>query len=257
MSEQAYLQDLEDTSYLLTNLVVGTVSLGAGLAKLGISLTKHPKTNVLERLRVRRTNLERDNHTRQTEPNRIVNARYAELERQGHGPQRHDGDVTRQMLEDRVLKGIDPMVHTDPIKAAQVRSKPTRYASRIISRHDYVTAERTVRRSSEYAQARDLALEWLTEPTRDSTRHSVGKWQVDGTGEFSVRLPITDVLGPDSTTRIEGLARIGSAKNPKGVRVIDFSEGEIVAIYRFPRDQTNNITSGEPILVTLFPKGIR
>ena len=39
----------------------------------------------------------------------LIASRFAELEAEGHGPERHEGAATRQMLEDRVLHGIDPI----------------------------------------------------------------------------------------------------------------------------------------------------
>jgi hypothetical protein len=196
-------------------------------------------------------------NTRRREVMQIVNQRYADLFDHGHGPQSHDGDVTRQMLIDRVMRNEDPMIHTDPVQASQVFHTPTRNASRIIDREDYVAAEAFVRRSPDYDQARNLALEWLTDPSRGRRMQQVGNIEIDGEGRFSVRLPIDDVLGAASVQRFEGVARVGSAKNQQGYVGIDFENGFIIAVYRFPRDRNGELVAGEPGLVTLFPEAQR
>lgn len=44
-----------------------------------------------------------------TLPMRYYRRRLAELARQGHGPQRHEGDVTEAQLWNRAYHGLDPM----------------------------------------------------------------------------------------------------------------------------------------------------
>ena len=77
---------------------------------------------------------------------------------QGHGPQRLEGAVTRQMLIDRVLLGIDPMTGTrmDGERTGRLHIVP-RTASRIASEADCVAAESYIRRTVEFRDARDLA----------------------------------------------------------------------------------------------------
>jgi len=64
-------------------------------------------------------------------------------------------------------------------------------------------------------QARDLALEWLTDPSRGRRMQQVGNIEINGEGRFPVKLPIDDVLGSDAALRVEGVARVGSVKNPQ------------------------------------------
>ena len=161
------------------------------------------------------------------------------------------------MLIDRVMRNEDPMIHTDPVQPSQIFHAPTRNASRIIEREDYVAAEAFVRRSPDYDQARNLALEWLTDPSRGRLMQQVGNIEINGEGRFSVRLPIDDVLGADSVQRVEGVARVGSAKNPQGFVDIDFENGSIVAVYEFPRGLNGELLATEPALVTLFPEAQR
>lgn len=184
-------------------------------------------------------------NTRRREVMQIVNQRYADLFDQGHGPQRHDGDVTRQMLIDRVMRNEDLMIHTDPVQASQVVHTPTRYASRIIEREDYVAALAFMRRSPDYDQARNLALEWLADPSRGRLMQQVGNIEINGEGRFSVRLPIDGFWGS------------GSAKNPQGDVDIDFENGFIVAVYEFSRDLNGELVATEPALFTLRPEAQR
>jgi len=232
VSERVYLQDVEDISYLRTNLAAGVISLSAGLAKLGISLTKRSAGTVVARMRTRRIGLEKDNRTRQAELNRIINARYAELERQGHGPQRHDGDVTRQMLEDRVLLGIDPMTGTTTDALNGKRHRKIRFATRIISKDDFVSAESAIRKSPEYRAARETAL------------HGLGPKKTS----FTVIVMIEDALGSLYASKVEDVRRLGSVKNSTGIENIDFDRGLVKAVFDLS-------VNGEPRLVTLFPIG--
>lgn len=120
-----------------------------------------------------------------------------------------------------------------------------------------MAAEAFVRRSPDYDQARTLALEWLTDPSRDDQMRQVGNIEINGDGRFSVRLPIDDVLGAGSAQRVEGVARVGSAKYPQRHVDIDFENGSIVAVYEFPRDLNGELLATEPALVTLFPEAQR
>jgi len=72
----------------------------------------------------------------------------------------------------------------------------------------------------------------------------------DGNGRqrFEVVLPIEDVLGSEYANAVEGVSRIGSFKNPQGVAPIDFTGGQVKAVYELT-------PGGEPSLVTLFPIG--
>ena len=79
--------------------------------------------------------------------------------------------------------------------------------------------------------------------------------RIDGEGAFQIRFPIEEILGPNFAARVEGVARIGSARNPQGTQNIDFLNGGIIAVFEFPRDQNGNVISREPYLVTLFPEG--
>ncbi|MCK8482975.1 hypothetical protein MUY21_02910 [Aliiroseovarius sp. S2029] len=170
--------------------------------------------------------------TRRRTVNALVASRFAELEAQGHGPHRHEGAVTRQMLEDRVLRGLNPMTgnRTDGVTGGI--HPLSRRATRITSEADFVAADAFIRRSSEYRSSRDAVFSLF------------GR----GRPRFEVVLPIEDVLGPDYTSAVEGLKRLGSFNNPQGIVPIDFNGGQVKAVYELTPD-------GEPVLVTLFPIG--
>jgi len=102
----------------------------------------------------------------------------------------------------------------------------------IKSEADFVSIEAIMRRSPEYRAARDAALH---DPNVDPPR-------------FTVKMPIEDVLGRDYAFKVEGVRRIGRAKNPAGVANVNFDQGFVKAIFDLNPD-------GEPRLVTLYPEG--
>lgn len=102
----------------------------------------------------------------------------------------------------------------------------------IKSEADFVSTEAIMRRSPEYRAARDFALH---DPYYNRSI-------------FEVKLPIEDVLGKDYASKVEGLRRLGSRKNPQGVVKVDFDNGFVVAAFRLSSD-------GEPTLYTLYPVG--
>ncbi|MEM9627699.1 MAG: hypothetical protein AAGA21_15795 [Pseudomonadota bacterium] len=156
-----------------------------------------------------------------------VAQRYDDLKSQGHGPQRHGPNVTTQQLEDRVLKGHDPMTGgtTDGVTGGTHRQERT--ATRIKSAEDFVAAEGKVRGSQEYRDAKDAALE-SDDPT------------------FKVRIPLDQALGEGYADKVEGRTRIGSKGNPEGTKPTDLENGDMIAAYRFKPDS-------EPQLITMYP----
>lgn len=126
-------------------------------AKLGIKLTRLRPPAALNVLRAGRTRLDSMIYTRRREVDALIGKCFAELEAQVHGPQRHEEAETRQMLEDRVLHGIDPMAGTatDGVMGRRHRRPPV--ASRITSEASFVGADSLIRRSPEYRAARETA----------------------------------------------------------------------------------------------------
>ena len=158
--------------------------------------------------------------------------RYNELDAQGHAVSRHGAHVTEQMLEDRAVHGIDPITGT---RVDGVRSTPTntiehtapRTATSVTSVDAFVTAERNIRSSQQYRDARDAAI-------------------VDGRTDFRVDVPLDDVLGPNHVDHVQGVTRVGSAKNPQGSVPADLTNGNMRGVFEF-----NSGT--EPGLVTMHP----
>lgn len=174
-------------------------------------------------------------NTRRREVDALVASRFAALEAQGHGPQRHEGAVTRQMLEDRVLRGIDPITGTTTDGVTGGTHNTVRSATRITNEADFVAAEALIRRSPDYRAARDEAMSRMGQLPKTT---------------FEVSVPIEDVLGTDFQNAVEGVRRLGSVKNPTGIQTVDFDGGTVAAIFEL-------LPSGEPILVTMFPTGAR
>ena len=132
-SEEALLRAYEDLAYLDASVLLGGTAFTAGAAKLGINLTRLRPTAALNALRASRTRLDDMINTRRREVDALVASRFAELEAQGHGPQRHEGAVTRQMLKDRVMRGFDPMTGSRRDGVTGRRHNRPTIASRITS----------------------------------------------------------------------------------------------------------------------------
>ncbi len=158
---------------------------------------------------------------------RLDRAFLDDLKDEGHGPQRHEGDVTPEQLVDRCVSGHDPMTGdtTDGVHGGVHRY--SRHATRFKDPGDYVDAEETIRGKQAYTD--EMAEAKRTNDTR-----------------FSVELPLKDVLGDDYKTKLEGKSRIGSAKNPQGSQDTDFTDGTITAVYDID-------ANGDTVLVTMYP----
>lgn len=227
-SEEALLRAYEDVAYLDASVLLGGTAFTAGAAKLGINLTRLRPTAALNALRAGRIRLDDMINTRRREVDALVASRFVELEAQGHGPQRHEGAVTRQMLEDRVMRGFDPMTGSRRDGVTGRRHNRPTIASRITSEASFVGADSIIRRSPEYHAAREAA---LFDPNFRE-------------GHFAVVLPIEDVLGRDYLSQVEGVRRVKGSSLPAQV---DFQGGAVRAVYRINPD-------GEPDLITLFPE---
>jgi hypothetical protein len=231
--ENDLLKAYYDVTYMDASTLVGATAFASVASRLGLNLTRLRPRAALISLRSATARLDEWVALRRTTVNSYVARRFSELTAQGHGPQRHEGSVTRQMLIDRVLRGIDPMTGTRVDAVTGRLHLPVRTATRIINETDFVAAETFIRRSAAYSFARDEAIARIGQ--RRITR-------------FEVSLPIEDVLGPDFASSVEGVRRLGSAQNPSGVSPIDFGGGRVVAVFEIGLD-------GEPALVTMYPLG--
>lgn len=224
-SEEALLKAYHDVAYLDAATTLGGVALTTTLARLGVGVARLSPRAAMVGLRSAALRFDGMIAMRSATVDRFVARRFTELAAQGHGPQRHEGAVTRQMLIDRVLHGIDPMTGTraDGVTGRLHRAPPI--ASRITSPEAFVAAESFVRRTPEYRAARDAA---LFEPAYQR-------------GSFLVVMPLEDVLGPDYLRFVEGV-RIASG----GVINADFEGGNLLAVF-------HHVSGSEPALVTMYP----
>ena len=231
-SEEALLRAYEDVAYLDASVLLGGTAFTVGAAKLGVNLTRLRPSAALNALRAGRARLDNMINSRRREVDAFVANRFAELEAQGHGPQRHEGAVTRQMLEDRVMLGHDPMTRdrTDGVHTGRDHRVPE-IASRIASEADYVAADAIIRRNPNFASELNLAASRPVKPVR----------------RFRVEVPIEDALGPDFARRVEGVERDGDfgASNAYPVEV-DFQGGTVIAVYTLRPD-------GSVDLYTMYP----
>lgn len=231
-SEDALLRAYEDVAYLDASVLLGGTAFTAGAAKLGINLTRLRPTAALNALRAGRTRFDDMLNTRRREVDALVARRFAELEAQGHGPQRHEGAVTRQMLEDRVMRGFDPMTgsRSDGVHVGR-EHRPPEVASRIVSEADYVAVDAIIQRTPDFTDALNAASARPVKPVR----------------RFRVEIPIEDALGPDFARRVEGVERIGDFGD-SGSRLVDvnFEGGTVIAVYTLRPD-------GSVDLYTLYP----
>lgn len=138
------------------------------------------------------------------------------------------------MLEDRVLRGIDPMTGTRVDGETGGRHRAPRAASRFTTPEAYVAAEAFVRSSPDYRAARDAAL--FDSDYRD--------------GYFEVALPIEDALGRNMLGAVEGVVRVGPRNGPEPIATMDFEGGLVIARFRIA-------ANGEPRLITMLPVGRR
>jgi SPP1 gp7 family putative phage head morphogenesis protein len=223
--EDDLLTAYHDVAYMDASTLVGATAFASVASRLGLNLTRLRPRAALVALRSATARLDELVALRRTTVSSYVARRFAELTAQGHGPQRHEGSVTRQMLIDRVLRGIDPMTGTrvDGVTGRPHRAPPI--ASRITSPETFVAAESYLRRTPEYRAARDAA---LFEPAYRR-------------GSFLVVVPLENALGPDYLRFVEGVRIDGG-----GAVVVDFDHGTLMAIFR-------HIPGGEPVLVTMYP----
>jgi hypothetical protein len=141
-----------------------------------------------------------------------VARRLRELEAEGHGPQRHEGQVTDQQLRGRVLHGHDP-AQQGPDKTIDAvtggRHERPRIASRFDTPEAMVTADDALRASDAFARTAELA-------------------QARGRESMWIRLPLANALQPELRAQVTGVERIGTGEHP-AVRPVDFSDGWIQA----------------------------
>jgi len=154
--------------------------------------------------------------------------RMRELAEEGHGPQRHEGEVTQKQLELRSTKGYDPMTGTTKDAITGQTHKYGKDSSKVKSPEAYVKAENHIRNSPEFKK-------------EISRANGVGD-----TKTKPIDIPLKDIYGPGYKNEVSGATRIGSKKNPQGTSLTNFQDGTMRAIYK--KD-----TNGNWKLLTMYP----
>jgi hypothetical protein len=221
-------------AYLDASVTLGATALTTVASRLGIGVARLRSRDAIVAVRTAAARYDGMLGMRRVSVATFVSRRFADLSTQGHGPQRHEGAVTRAMLEARVLRGIDPMTGTRVDGETGGRHRATNAASRFTTPEAFVAAETYVRSSPKYRAAREAA---LFDP-------------VYRRGFFEVAIPIEDALGRDMMTAVEGVIRIGPRIGPNPLAAMNFDDGLVIAQFRVAAD-------GEPRLITMFPVGRR
>jgi SPP1 gp7 family putative phage head morphogenesis protein len=232
--EDALLSAYRQVAYLDASVTLGAAALTTVSARLGIGVARLRPRDAIVAVRTAAARYDGMLGMRRATVVTYVSRRFADLSTQGHGPQRHEGAVTRAMLEARVLRGIDPMTGTRVDGETGGRHRATNAASRFTTPEAFVAAETYVRSSPKYRAAREAA---LFDP-------------VYRRGFFEVAIPIEDALGRDMMTAVEGVIRIGPRIGPNPLAAMNFDDGLVIAQFRVAAD-------GEPRLITMFPVGRR
>ncbi|MFA5983578.1 MAG: hypothetical protein WC782_06150 [Methylococcaceae bacterium] len=161
---------------------------------------------------------------------KLVKEKINDLKLQGHGPQRHEGDVTEQQLKDRVMHGKDPMTGTTTDAVTGETHKYSKNATKIKSEEDYVNGESHLRNSDEF-------------------KTKVKDAETSGQGRILVEnQKLEEIYGSNYKDKVSGQTRIGSKNNPTGVTPTDFDNGSMVGVYT----KSNKTRQWE--LTTMYPE---
>ncbi|EPX79304.1 hypothetical protein [Litoreibacter arenae] len=158
---------------------------------------------------------------------RYYRGKLDDLARQGHGPQRHEGDVTDKALFDRVYRGKDP---------ATGRMHPRDRRGRIRGVGKHSTKFHT---PADYVRAYEKALK---HPDFKSFK---GNSALD---RQQVEIPMSDIFGPNFQARVRGFTRASgrTGRQPTVVRTVFSANAKVVV--RFKRE--NGIIK----LITMYPE---
>ena len=230
--EDALLSAYRQVAHLDASVTLGAAALTTVASRLGIGVARLRPRDSIVALRTAAARYDGILGMRRATVVTYVSQRFADLSTQGHGPQRHEGAVTRQMLEDRVLRGIDPMTGTRVDGETGGRHRAPRAASRFTTPEAFVAAETYVRSTPEYRAAREAA---LFDPVYQR-------------GSFEIVVPINDALGRDMLSAVEGVTRIGPRSAAEPLAAMSFDGGLVIARFRIAAD-------GEPRLITMLPVG--
>jgi SPP1 gp7 family putative phage head morphogenesis protein len=156
--EQSLLRAYRQVAYLDASVTLGATALTTVASRLGIGVARLRPRDAIVVLRTAAARYDGMIGMRRATVVSYVSRRFPDLSTQGHGPQRHEGAVTRAMLEARVLRGIDPMTGTRIDGETGRPHVAVSSASRFTTPEVFVAAESYIRRSSGYRAVRDAAL---------------------------------------------------------------------------------------------------
>ena len=161
---------------------------------------------------------------------RKIADRMRKLTAQGHGPQRHEGQVTKQQLEDRAVKGYDPMTGSTTDGVTGATHKYGKNATKINTPEAYVKGETHLRESPEFKTKADAA-------------------KANGDTRFAVKeSKLEDIYGPGYKDNVTGKTRQGSKNNPTGATDTDFTDGTMTGAY------VKDPATGQWNLTTMYPE---
>lgn len=146
-----------------------------------------------------------------------VDRRYAEMMKDGHGPQRHEGQITEDGLKGR-LHGIDPETGTTTDKYTGKKHKCGDNATKVTTVEKYVVAESRVRMNPEFKSRLQ---------------------KNPNAASMVVPVPLNEALGDDYKSHILGFEK-GSLNKT------DFTDGRMIAIFE-------KNSSGRLALKTMYP----
>jgi hypothetical protein len=232
--EESLLSAYRQVAYLDASAMLWATALTTVASRLGIGVARLRPRDAIVALRTASARYDGMRGMRRAFVTSFVSRRFADLSTQGHGPQRHEGAVTRAMLEARVLRGIDPMTGTRVDGETGGRHRAPSTASRFTTPEAFVAAETYVRSTPAYRSARDAA---LFDPAYQR-------------GFFEVAIPIEDALGRNLLAEVEGVVRTGPRSSIVPLGTVNFDGGLVIARFRIAAD-------GEPRLITMFPVGRR
>ena len=207
--EDALLSAYRQVAHLDASVTLGATALTTVASRLGIGVARLRPRDAIVALRNAAARYDGILGMRRATVVTYVSQRFADLSTQGHGPQRHEGAVTGQMLQDRVLRGIDPMTGTRIDGETGGRHRAPRAASRFTTPEAFVAAETYVRSTPEYRAAREAA---LFDPVYQR-------------GSFEIVVPINDALGRDMLSAVEGVTRIGPRSAAEPLAAMSFDGG--------------------------------
>lgn len=171
--------------------------------------------------------------TTEANQQQAVSQRFQELAGQGHGPQRHGPAVTEQQLDDRAIRGFDPVTgtqydayNTTPNGSPAIH-KTGKTASKVLSEENYVKAENYIKNSQDFNNA-------VASADATSDPNAV------------IKVKLEDIYGPNYRNDVFGKTRVGPKNTGTSVET-DFTDGTMKAVY-------TKTTTGEWNLKTMYPE---